>query len=126
MNYLSAKTRARMFCCAIVITAITVGSGFAIVWLQQQINRVAQRSQAMELQLAEVLRELRDLDERIAAKHQPVALQTKVADTLRPSLDNQIVWVREARALSGRYTYAPVQSYDSSLDLAFLDSTVRR
>lgn len=126
MNRISTKTRARMCCYLIAMTAISVGSGFAIVWMQQQINRVAQRSQKVELQLAKVLRELRDLDERIAAKHQPLALQSKVAHQLRPSLENQIVWVRETKALTGRYTYAPVRPYDTSPDLAFFDSTARR
>lgn len=125
MNNLSQKARSRSLFFVIAMIAITVGSGFAIVWMQQQISRTAKRSQQVESQLAETVRKLRYLDERIATMHQPVVLQGKVADTLRPSLDNQIVWVRESNAPSGR-AYAISEAYEASMDLAFLDLNIQR
>jgi len=100
--------------------AITVGSAFAIVWMQQQISRTAENSQLLESQLAETSRKLSYLDERIATVHQPVVLQGKVAGLLRPSTENQIVWVRENNLPTGR-AYADSEPYKASMDLAFLD-----
>jgi len=125
MNNVSQKARGRFLFFVIAMIAVTVGSGFAIVWMQQQISRTAKRSQEVESQLAETVRKLRYLDERIATMHQPVVLQGKVAGTLRPSLDNQIVWVRESNAPSGR-AYAVSEPYEASMDLAFLDLNTQR
>lgn len=125
MNNISQKARGRILFFVIAMIAVTVGSGFAIVWMQQQISRTAKRSQAVESQLAETVRKLRYLDERIATMHQPVVLQGKVVGTLRPSLDSQIVWVRESNAPSGR-AYAISEPYEASMDLAFLDLKTQR
>ena len=125
MNNISTKARGRILFFVIAMIAVTVGSGFAIVWMQQQISRTAKRSQEVESQLAETVRKLRYLDERIATMHQPIVLQGKVAGTLRPSLDNQIVWVRESNAPSGR-AYALSEPYEASMDLAFLDLNTQR
>lgn len=125
MNNVSQKARGRIFFFIIAMIAVTVGSGFGIVWMQQQISRTAKRSQEIESQLAETVRKLRYLDERIATMHQPVVLQGKVAGALRPSLDNQIVWVRESNMPTGR-AYAVSQPYEASMDLAFLDVNTQR
>lgn len=100
--------------------AVTVGSAFAIVWMQQQISRTAQNTKALESDLAEMVRKIDYLDERIATIHQPVVLQGKVAGSLRPSLENQVVWVREREMPDGR-AYAVAQPYEVSLDLAMLE-----
>lgn len=125
MNNISQKARGRFLFFVITMIAVTVSSGFAIVWMQQQISRTAKRSQEVESQLAETVRKLRYLDERIATMHQPVALQGKVSGTLRLSLDNQIVWVRESNAPTGR-AYALSEPYEASMDLAFLDLNSQR
>ena len=125
MNKISPKTRGRIYFLIVAMIAVTVGSGFAIVWMQQQISRTAQRSQKTEIQLAETVRKLRYLDERIATMHQPVVLQGKVAGTLRPSMDNQIVWVRESNVPTGR-AYAVSEPYQVSMDLAFVDLSAQR
>lgn len=116
---ISSKTRQRCIALIFTMIAITVGSGFAIVWMQQQISRTAQNSKEIEGQLAEMVRKINYLDERIANIHQPVVLQGKVAGTLRPSLENQIVWVEERNMPSGR-VYAIAQPYEVSMDLAML------
>ena len=125
MNDISQKARGRILFAVIAMIAVTVGSGFAIVWMQQQISRTAKRSQEVEAQLAETVRKLRYLDERIATMHQPVVLQGKVSGTLRPSLDKQIVWVRESNVSTGR-SYAVTEPYETSMDLAFLDLNTTR
>ena len=99
---------------------VTVFSGFAIVWMQQQISRTAQRSQQVESEMSEISRKLSYVNEKIATMHQPIVLQSKVADTLRPSLENQIVWVRERKALNSR-TYATILPYSTSADLALMN-----
>ena len=99
---------------------VTVGSAFSIVWMQQQISRSAQRIQSHESQYAESIRRISYLDQRIATMHQPVVLQGKVAGTLRPSMENQVVWVHERSLPSGR-AYAVAEPYEASMDLAFVN-----
>ncbi|NBB78091.1 MAG: hypothetical protein GVY36_01380 [Verrucomicrobia bacterium] len=110
-----------MIALILAMVAVTVVSAFSIVWMQQQITRTAESSQKLEAQLSETLRKLRFLDERIATQHQPVVLQGKVAGKLRPSMENQVVWVEERQLPSGR-SYAVSQPYEVSTDLALLDS----
>ncbi len=101
------------------VAAVTLCSAMGIVWMQQQISRTAQQTKVLEADLAEMVRKIEFLDKRIAAIHQPVVLQGKVASTLRPSLENQVVWVRERELSSGR-AYAVAQPYEVSIDLAML------
>ena len=122
---LSSQTRNRIFFMTIVAIAIAVVSAFAIVWMQQQINRTAKHSQQIEREMEETMRRLRTLDERIASLHQPVVLQGKVAGVLRPSLENQIVWVEDRQVGTGR-TYVATDPYEVSMDLALLDFNAQR
>lgn len=125
MNQLSTKARQRFLLMIVAMIAITVTSGFTIVWVQQQISRTAQNSKLQESKLAEMMRKLRYLDERIATLHQPVVLQGKVAGVLRASVDDQIVWVNERSVAEGR-AYAESKPYQVSMDLALLDLKTQR
>lgn len=122
---LSPKTRARSIALVFLMTAITVGSAFAIVWTQQQISRTAQRSKLIEADLAEMVRKISFLDQRIAKLHQPVVLQGRISGTLRPSTEHQVVWVREREMADGR-AYAVSGPHENSIDLAMLSSTSPR
>lgn len=125
MLNLSSKARKHVVLLILTMVAVTVGSAFAIVWMQQQISRTAQSSKQLEIELAETSRKLRFLDERIAGYHQPVVLQGKVAGILRPSVEDQVVFVEERQLATGR-SYAVSQPYEVSMDLALLDlDTVR-
>lgn len=117
---LSHRFRKRSALIIFCMVAVTAGSAFAIVWMQQQISRTAQSTKEIEVELAEMVRKIDFLDERIASIHQPVVLQGKVAGNLRPSLENQVVWVREREMPNGR-AYAVAQPYEVSLDLAMLE-----
>lgn len=120
MLKLSPKARKHVIVLILAMVTVTVSSAFAIVWMQQQISRTAQSSKQLESQLAETSRKLRYLDERIAGFHQPVVLQGKVAGILRPSVEDQVVFVQERQLASGR-AYAVSQPYEVSMDLALLD-----
>lgn len=122
---LSPTARSRSIALVVLMSAITLGSGFAIVWTQQQISRTAQNAKETEADLAEIVRKISFLDQRIATLHQPVVLQGKVAGSLRPSMENQIVWVREREMGDGR-AYAVSAPYEASIDLAMLDSNSPR
>ena len=77
MTNISQKARGRILFFVIATIAITFGSGFGIVWMQQQISRTAKRSQQVESQFAETVRKLRYLDERIATMHQRLCCKAK-------------------------------------------------
>ncbi|MEN8660918.1 MAG: hypothetical protein ACN4GF_02800 [Lentimonas sp.] len=117
---MSSQSRKQVYMLVVSMIAITVMSAFSIVWMQQQISRTAQNSKENEAMFAETIRKLRYLDERIATMHQPVVLQGKVAGVLRPSVDNQIVWVNEQNVATGR-AYALSAPYEVSIDLALLE-----
>ena len=125
MLELSPAARKHVIALIFAMVAVTVGSAFAIVWMQQQISRTAQNSKQLESQLAETSRKLRYLDERIAGYHQPVVLQGKVAGVLRPSMEDQVVFVEERQLATGR-SYAVSQPYEVSMDLALLDLDTSR
>jgi len=120
MDSMSSQSRKRIYFLVISMIAITVMSAFAVVWMQQQISRTAQNSKQNEVKLADTVRKLRFLDERIATMHQPVVLQGKFAGVLRPSMDDQIVWVNERNVATGR-SYALSAPYETSMNLALLD-----
>ena len=120
MLQLSRRARKHVILLILVMVTVIVGSAFSIVWMQQQISRTAQSSKHFESQLAETSRKLRFLDERIAGYHQPVVLQGKVAGILRPSVEDQVVFVEERQLATGR-AYAVSQPYEVSMDLALLD-----
>ena len=125
MLKLSSRARKQVIALILSMVVVTVGSAFAIVWMQQQISRTAQSSKQLESQLAETSRKLRYLDERIAGYHQPVVLQGKVAGILRPSVEDQVVFVQERELATGR-SYAVSQPYEVSMGLALLDLDTSR
>lgn len=125
MLRISSNARKHIIALILVMVVVTVGSAFAIVWMQQQISRTAQSSKQLESQLAETSRKLRYLDERIAGYHQPVVLQGKIAGVLRPSVEDQVVFVQERQLAAGR-SYAVSQPYEVSMDLALLDLDTSR
>jgi len=125
MKSFTRKNRYYILCSIIAAIVVTVFSGFAIVWMQQQISRTALRSQQVEISMAEIDRRLNYVNEKIATIHQPIVLQSKVANTLRPSLENQIVWVRERKASNGR-TYATILPYSTFPDMALVGRAVQR
>lgn len=125
MTKFSAKTRKRVYALILANVAVIVGSAFAVVWMQQQITTTAKNSKQLESKLAEQVRKLRHLDQRIAGEHQPVVLQGKVAGSLRPSMEDQVVWVQERHMATGR-SYAVAQPYEASMGLARLDRNTSR
>ena len=116
----SHRARKHIILLILIMVTVILSSAFAIIWIQQQISRTAQSSKHFESQLAETSRKLRVLDERIAGYHQPVVLQSKVAGILRPSVDDQVVFVEERQFATGR-AYAVSQPYEVSMDLALLN-----
>ena len=120
MLNLSQRARKHVILLILAMVTVTFSSAFTIVWIQQQISRTAQSSKDFESQLAETSRKLRYLDERIAGYHQPVVLQGKVAGILRPSVEDQVVFIKERQLATGR-AYTVSQPYEVSMDLALLD-----
>lgn len=117
------QIRLHILCIFIAMIAAAAVGAFSIVWMQQQINQAAVSCQRAEREMEETLRRLRHLDERIASVLQPIALQAKVAGRLRPSMENQIVWVKKATPVEST-AYASTrfsQSYQASLNFNLSD-----
>ena len=117
MSKILVSTRKKAIPLILLMVAITLSSAFYIVWVQQQISRTAQSSKLLEADLAESYRKLRYTNERIARSHQPVVLQSKVTDILRPLVKKQVVFVIEHELATGR-SYGISQPYEISADLA--------
>lgn len=102
------------------IIFVVVAGAFSVVWLQQQINQTARSSLVLDNQLGDTIDKIRYLDEKISKFHQPVVLQGKVATSLRPSKENQVVWISERGSLRG-HTYAHATSYRGANNLAYFN-----
>ena len=102
------------------IIFVVVAGAFSVVWLQQQINQTARSSLILENQLGDTIDKIRYLDEKISKFHQPVVLQGKVATSLRPSKENQVVWISERGSLRG-HTYAHATPYRGANNLAYFN-----
>ena len=100
-----------------IISVVALGA-FSVVWLQQEINQTARSSLILDDQLGDIISKIRYLDEKISKFHQPVVLQGKVAKSLRPSKESQVVWIRE-RDNSQSRTYAHVTPYRGANNLAY-------
>lgn len=93
----------------------SVGS-FSILWLQQNISEVAQKTVVLEKKHEVLLRKLDYLNQRIAKFHQPIEMQSRVSGRLIPAQKNQIVWVEES-SLRTSNTYADSQlSFNNYLE----------
>ena len=125
MTKISLSTRKKAIPLILSMVVITLSSAFFIVWIQQQISRTAQSSKGLESDLAKSYSKLRRLDQLIAGNHQPVVLQGKVAGSLRPAVESQVVFVRERELATGR-RYAISQPYEVSEGLALLDFDTSR
>ncbi len=121
MKTLTPACRNKLYGLLLSTILLAAGSAFATVWMQQQIGRCADRGQRSEALLAETVRKLRHLDERIAALHQPALLQGRVAGKMRPSEASQMVLVRPEDLPGGRSRALAQEPRDVSLDLAFID-----
>ena len=102
-----------------IIFAVVAGA-FSVVWLQQQINQTARSSLVLDNQLGDTIDKIRYLDEKISKFHQPVVLQGKVATSLRPSKENQVVWISERGSLRG-HIYAHATPYRGANNLAYFN-----
>ena len=125
MTKISLSTRKKAISLILSMVVITLSSAFFIVWIQQQLSRTAQSSKELESDLAKSYSKLRHLDQLIAGNHQPVVLQGKVAGSLRPAVESQVVFVRERELATGR-RYAISQPYEVSEGLASLDFDTSR
>ena len=102
------------------IIFVVVAGAFSVVWLQQQINQTARSSLILDNQLGYTINKIRYLDEKISKFHQPVVLQGKVSARLRPSKENQVVWISERGSLRG-HTYAHATPYRGANNLAYFN-----
>ena len=102
------------------IILVVVAGAFSVVWLQQQINQTARSSLVLDNRLGHTIDKIRYLDEKISKFHQPVVLQGKVATSLRPSKENQVVWISERGSLRG-HTYAHAIPYRGANNLAYFN-----
>ena len=102
------------------IIFVVVAGAFSVVWLQQQINQTARSSLILDNQLGYTINKIRYLDEKISKFHQPVVLQGKVATSLRPSKENQVVWISERGNLRG-HTYAHATPYRGANNIAYFN-----
>ena len=122
---LSDKAKKRVWALIFATLAVACLTGLTLVWMQQQIGRVAERARELERELEEVDRRLGRVDERIAKLHQPLFLQGKVAGRLRPAADAQIRYATLRSTPEGA-AYVAVAPYEASMDLAFMDFENRR
>lgn len=91
------------------VLVVTCVGAFSILWIQQEIAKVAKDTVVLERKHEELLRKLDHLDKRITDAHQPVAMQSRVSHRLYPLKDAQVVWVEAGQVLKVN-SYAEAQN----------------
>ena len=117
IHFSKQSTKSAQFSLALTLVSVLVVScvgSFSILWIQQEISKIAKDTVALERKHEELLRKLDYLDSRITDIHQPVAMQSRISNRLLPVKDSQIVWVDQNQLLEAN-AYAEARTGYQSL-----------
>ena len=70
--------------------------GMGVVWMRTKIAQSAKRINQMQIEQAKIVLSLQDIDAKIAESHTPEVLKAGIPASVRPSLQNQIIWVPDS------------------------------
>ncbi|MBT5378950.1 MAG: hypothetical protein HN675_05520 [Opitutae bacterium] len=81
---------------SLVILVVAGFGGMSVVWMRTKISQSADRISQVELEQKKVDRRLQDIGAKIAESHTPEVLKAGIPATVRPSLQEQIIWVPDS------------------------------
>ena len=83
-------------CISLLILVIACFGGMGVVWMRTKIAQSAKRINQMQIEQAKIVLSLQDIDAKIAESHTPEVLKAGIPASVRPSLQNQIIWVPDS------------------------------
>lgn len=92
--------RLTAFTLGMVILAVVAGGAFGVVWLRQGVAQSARETKELNLRITQAERRQAALDTRIAKAHSPQYLTARAPEGLRPTRQDQIVWMPRAQPLT--------------------------
>lgn len=84
----------------LLIAVVTAGGAFGVVWLRQGVAQRAQATQDLQARITQAERRESALEARIAKAHSPQYLTARSPEGLRPTQQDQIVWMPRAQPLT--------------------------
>ena len=68
----------------------------SVVWMRTKISQSADRISKVEIEQKEVNRRLQNIGAKIAESPTPEVLKAGIPSSVRPSLQDQIIWVPDS------------------------------
>ena len=78
---------------SLLILLVAGGGGLSVVWLRTKIAHSAKHITRMQAEQKQVTIKLQDIDAKIAEAHTPEVLKAGIPSSVRPSGQEQIIWV---------------------------------
>lgn len=86
------------FILGFMILGISTVGALGIVWMRQQISQTAYVNNQLERNLKDIERDNNNLAAQIARVHNPEYLTSRMSPDLRPTREQQVVWMVAPRA----------------------------
>ena len=83
-------------CLSLLILVVAGFGGMSVVWMRTKISQSADRISKVEIEQKEVNRRLQNIGAKIAESPTPEVLKAGIPSSVRPSLQDQIIWVPDS------------------------------
>ena len=83
-------------CLSLLILLVAGLGGMSVVWLRTKIAQSAKRITQMEIEHNQIRLSLQDIDAKNAESHTPEVLKAGISSAVRPSSQEQIIWVPDS------------------------------
>ena len=83
-------------CLSLLILVVAGVGGLSVVWLRTKIAQSAEKISRIEQASNKVRLRIQDIDAKIAESHTPEVLKAGIPSSVRPSSQDQIIWVPDS------------------------------
>jgi hypothetical protein len=80
---------------SLLILFVAGAGGMSVVWMRTKIAQSAKRITQIQSDQKKIDIKLQDIDAKIAEAHTPEVLKAGIPSSVRPSTQEQIIWVAE-------------------------------
>lgn len=88
------------FTLGLLLIVVVAGGAFGVVWLRQGVAQSARETKELNTRITQAERRSAALEARIAKAHSPQYLTARAPQGLRPTHQDQIVWMPRAQPLT--------------------------
>ena len=83
-------------CLSLLILVVACFGCMSVVWMRTKIAQSAKRINQMQIEQSKIELSLQDIAAKIAESHTPEVLKAGIPASVRPSLQDQIIWVPDS------------------------------